>query len=266
MIGRLKDTIRQLTSEGIVLAFSGGVDSSLVLAVLKELRDESDFPLLAVFFHSVFQTMEERMAAERLAGEIGVEIAVLEFDPLQVHGVEDNPLDRCYLCKRYLFGRLKEFAQDKGVKTIMDGTHGDDVQVYRPGRCALKELGVVSPLEALGITKAEVRSMARELNLSVASKPSAPCLATRFPYGTRITPEGIRRVWEGEKALHQIFGTMANIRLRVHGLVARLEIDQALLPAALEKRTELTAAMKALGFDYVTLDLDGFRSGSMDVN
>ncbi len=264
MIERLKDCIRPFAPQGIALAFSGGVDSSLLLAVLQALRRESDFPLLAVFFHSVFQTAEERREAERLAGEIGVEIAVLEFDPLQIRGVEENPVDRCYFCKRHIFGRLKALAEERGLWTIMDGTNGDDVRAYRPGRRALKEFGVVSPLEVLGVGKPEVRAMARGLNLSVASKPSAPCLATRFPYGTRISQEAIRRVSEGEKALHRILGSAGNMRLRVHGLVGRIEIDQTLLPAAFEKRAEIVAALKALGFDYVTLDLEGFRSGSMD--
>lgn len=265
MIERLQDYCRPFAPEGIALAFSGGVDSSLLLAVLENLRHEAEFPLLAVFFHSVFQTAEERTEAERLAGEIGVEIAVLEFDPLQIQGIEENPVDRCYLCKQHIFGRLKVLADEKGLKTVMDGTNGDDVRAYRPGRRALKEFGVVSPLEALGISKAAVRLMARDMNLSVASKPSAPCLATRFPYGTRITPEAIRRVSEGEKALHKLLGSKGSIRLRVHDSLGRIELDESLMSSALGKRSEIVAAMKSLGFDFVTLDLEGFRSGSMDV-
>ena len=147
----------------------------------------------------------------------------------------------------------------------MDGTNGDDVHVYRPGRRALKEFGVISPLEAIGICKADIRAMARDLGLSVASKPSAPCLATRFPYDTAITSEAIQRVLEGEKVLHQLLGSTGSIRLRVHGAIARIELEESLLSAAFEKRNELVGALKALGFDYVTLDLEGFRSGSMDV-
>lgn len=265
MIERLKDYLRQFAPEGIALAFSGGVDSTLLLAVLKRLRDEADFPLLAVFFNSVLQTAEERADAERLAGEIGVALVVLDFDPLEIPGVAGNPVDRCYLCKKHIFGRLFGLAEGKSLKFIMDGTNADDPKVYRPGRRALAAFGVVSPLEALGITKAEVRAMAKTLNLSVASKPSAPCLATRFPYGTQITEEGIRRVTQGEKALHDILGSRRSVRLRVHGSLGRIEVDAAALQAALGRRAELVAALKALGFDYVTLDLEGFRSGSMDV-
>jgi uncharacterized protein len=265
MMERLKSHLRQFAPEGIALAFSGGVDSTLLLAVLKGLRDESDFPLLAVFFRSVLQTAEERAAAERIAGEVGVELVVLDFDPLGIPGVAGNPVDRCYLCKKHIFGRLFELAEGKGLKTVMDGTNGDDAQVYRPGRRALAAFGVVSPLEALGIGKAEVRAMAKNLNLAVASKPSAPCLATRFPYGTQITEEGIRRVTQGEKAVRDILGSGRGVRLRVHGALGRLEVEPSVLPSALEHRAELVAALKPLGFDYVALDLEGFRSGSMDV-
>ncbi len=265
MIDRLKDYLRQFAPEGIALAFSGGVDSTLLLAVLTQLQKESDFPLLAVFFHSVFQTGEERTDAEHLAGSLGASLAVLEFDPLQIQGISTNPPDRCYLCKSHIFGKLRELATQKGLKTLVDGTHGDDVHVYRPGRRALKEFGVASPLEALGICKTDIRAMARDLGLSVASKPSAPCLATRFPYETVITPEAIRRVLEGEKVLNQLLGSTGSIRLRVHGAIARIELDESLLSVALKKRVELVEALKALGFNYVTLDLEGFRSGSMDV-
>lgn len=265
MIEKLKDSLRQFSPEGIALAFSGGVDSTLLLAVLRELQKESHFPLLAVFFHSVFQTGEERTDAENLARSLGADLAVLEFDPLQIQGISTNPLDRCYLCKGHIFGKLRELAIQKGLRILVDGTNGDDVHVYRPGRRALKELGVVSPLEMLGVCKADIRAMARDLGLSVASKPSAPCLATRFPYHTAITSEAIQRVLEGEKALHQMLGSTGSIRLRVHGAIARIELDESLLLIAFKKRVELVSALKTLGFDYVTLDLEGFRSGSMDV-
>lgn len=265
MIGRLKDYLRQFTPEGIALAFSGGVDSTLLLAVLKGLRDETDYPLLAVFFHSVLQTAEERADAERIAAELGVELTVLEFNPLEIRGVADNPVDRCYLCKKHIFGRLIELAEAKALKIVMDGTNGDDSKGYRPGRRALRAFGVVSPLDALGIGKADVRAMAKALNLSAASKPSAPCLATRFPYGTQITEEAIRRVTQGEKVIRDILGSSHGVRLRVHGTLGRIEVDASVLPSALEHRAKLVAAMKALGFNYVTLDLEGFRSGSMDV-
>jgi uncharacterized protein len=261
---QLEEHLRALTPRGIALAFSGGVDSTLLLAVLKRLRDEADFPLLAVHFHSVLHTPSERAEAERLAAAIGVELVVIDFDPIAIPGVADNPPDRCYRCKRHLFEGLVELARTRGLATLVDGTNADDALVYRPGRRALRECGVVSPLEALGIGKAQVRAMAAALNLEVASKPSAPCLATRFPYGTRLDAETIGRVAEGERTLCAMLGSDGNLRLRVHGAVARIEIDPARMLAALAQRGRIVEALKSLGFEHVALDLDGFRSGSMD--
>ena len=264
MIERLRAHLRAFAPRGVALAFSGGVDSALLLAVLGSLRDEADFPLLAAHFHSVLHTAVERADAERLAEALGVELAVIEFDPLAIPGVVDNPPDRCYRCKRHLFEGLVELARTRGLATLVDGTNADDALVYRPGRRALRECGVVSPLEALGIGKAQVRAMAAALNLEVASKPSAPCLATRFPYGTRLDAETIGRVAEGERTLRAMLGSDGNLRLRVHGAVARIEIDPARMLAALAQRGRIVEALKSLGFEHVALDLDGFRSGSMD--
>lgn len=260
----LEARLRALAPRGIALAFSGGVDSALLLAVLKRLRDEADFPLLSVHFHSILHTPAERAEAERLAATIGVELVVLDFDPIAIPGVADNPLDRCYRCKRHLFEGLVELARFRGLATIVDGTNADDALVYRPGRRALRECGVISPLEELGIVKAQVRAMAAALGLAAASKPSAPCLATRFPYGTRLDAESIRRVAEGERTLRELLGPGGNIRVRVHGALARVEVDPDRLPAAFALRERIAASLRTLGYEHVALDLDGFRSGSMD--
>ena len=264
LIERLKAHLRALAPRGIALAFSGGVDSALLLAVLKAIRDEAGFPLLAVHFHSVLQTPAERAEAERLAAAIGVELAVMDFDPIAIPGVADNPLDRCYRCKRHLFEALVGLARSRGLATIVDGSNADDAHVYRPGRRALRECGVVSPLEDLGIDKARIRAMAAALDLDVAAKPSSPCLATRFPYGTRLDAEAIGRVAEGERTLRALLGSDRDLRLRVHGTLARIELDPGRMAAALAQRERIAAALKSLGFEHVVLDLDGFRSGSMD--
>lgn len=264
MIERLRAHLRAFAPRGVALAFSGGVDSALLLAVLGSLRDEADFPLLAAHFHSVLHTAAERADAERLAEALGVELAVIEFDPLAIPGVVDNPPDRCYRCKRHLFEALTDLARSRGLATIIDGTNADDAQTFRPGRRALRECGVVSPLEALGIGKAQVRALAASLGLDIASKPAAPCLATRFPYGTRLDAEAIARVAEGEQALRALLGADGDLRLRVHGAVARIEIEPGCMAAALAQRERIAAALEALGFEHVALDLAGFRSGSMD--
>ena len=266
MIARLKAFLAPYTADGIALAFSGGVDSSLLLAILAGMKRERDFPLLVVNFHSVFHTNSELEEARALGQSLGTDVLVLDFDPLKVPGVQNNPIDRCYRCKQGIFTQLKDLAETNGIQTIVDGTNADDLKVYRPGRRALKELGVVSPLSTLGITKAEVRALAHELGLSVASKPAAPCLATRFPYGTMLTEAAIQQVAEGESFLRRFVTPSLPVRLRVHEKTARIEVAPESLASILDNRIAVVSKLKDLGFDYVTLDLEGFRSGSLDIN
>ena len=266
MMARLKEFLWPYTSGGIALAFSGGVDSSLLLAILVSMKQERDFPLLVVNFHSVFHTTSELEEARAFGASLGATIQVLPFDPLKVPGVRDNPVDRCYRCKQGIFAQLKDLADKNGIMTIIDGTNADDLQTYRPGRRALKELGVVSPLSALGITKAEVRALAHERGLSVASKPAAPCLATRFPYGTTLTEAAVQQVAEGESFLRRFVSPSVPVRLRVHGKIARIEVVPESFASILDNRIAIVSKLKELSFDYVTLDLEGFRSGSLDID
>ena len=157
---------------------------------------------------------------------------------------------------------MKQIAEAHGIKNLVDGTNADDTKVYRPGRKALEELGVLSPLALCGFMKDEIRAAARELLIPVADKPSTPCLATRFPYGTVMTDEALRRVERGEAVLRE-FGLKV-VRLRVHGDVARIETDPAGFELAAARRFEIAFALRKEGFPYVTLDMEGFRSGSMD--
>ena len=173
-------------------------------------------------------------------------------------------MDRCYLCKKCLFRKLIAKAEELGARTVLDGTNADDLTVYRPGIRALRELGVISPLAELGITKAEVRQIAAEYGLSVSGRPSTPCMATRFPYGTELDYDMIRRVEEGEAWLRA--QGFYNVRLRVHGGIARIEVDPESMTELVKIREELLKKMSGYGFDYVTLDLAGFRSGSMDIH
>lgn len=260
----LKNYLREKTSAGVALAFSGGVDSSFLLAVLKELCDEKPFPLQALNMRTVFQREAEVAEARQTASSCGVALAEFTCDPLSLPQLRNNPPDRCYWCKRHIFSVFKSHAEKNHLGAIMDGTNGDDLHVYRPGRKALRELGVVSPLAELGFTKAEIRKLAAERGLKCAKKPAMPCLATRFAYGTELTPERIRQVAQGEELIRKLLPADTDLRLRVQDRIARIEVSPDELGSILRNRMEISAGLKKLGFEFITLDLEGFRSGCYD--
>lgn len=261
---RLKEFFRSRAAGGIALAFSGGVDSLLLLEVLRLLRQEEPFPLAAMTIHSPFHREEETAAAGEEAARADVEWVRIDCDLLADPAVRENPPDRCYRCKRRIFSSVLAEAAARGLRTVVDGTNADDLGVWRPGVRALRELGVLSPLAELGISKAEVRAIAAELGMKEADKPASPCLATRFPYGTTLTPEALRRVAEGEALLRQVVPEARDLRLRSSGELARIEVPLAQLQQVVARREAIVAGLKQLGFVYITLDLEGFRSGSMD--
>lgn len=261
---RLKEFLRSRAEGGIALAFSGGADSQLLLEVLRLLRREEPFPLAAMTIHSPFHREEETAAAGEAATQAGVEWVKIDCDLAAEPEIRENPPDRCYRCKRRIFSAILSAAAARGLGTVVDGTNADDLKVWRPGVRALRELGVLSPLAELGISKPEVRAMAAELGLPAASKPAAPCLATRFVYGTTLTGEALRRVAEGEALIRKVIPEARDLRLRVHGDLARIELAPELLELAAARKTGLVSGLKKIGFVYITLDLEGFRSGSMD--
>lgn len=263
MTERLLSILRKHAADGVALAYSGGVDSTLLLHALLRLQAERPFPLLAYYFHTPLHTEEETQAALRTAHEAGAELVEMRFDPLQLPALRRNPQDRCYHCKGHIFSHMKQDAAARRLLSIMDGTNADDHRRYRPGLRALRELGVISPLAEAGLCKAEVRALAAEWGLPCATKPSAPCLATRFDYGAELSAEEIRRVEAGEALLHRRYPGRP-LRLRVHGKLARLELPPELMSDALQHAPELAAELRALGYHHITLDLLGFRSGSMD--
>lgn len=261
---QLKHDLRERSESGIALAFSGGVDSSLLLAVLKELHDEAPFPLLALTLHSIFQRPEELEEVRKAAGKAGIELKLFGCDPLSIPEVKYNPPDRCFWCKRYLFSEIRDFAAARGIGTVIDGTNADDRKSYRPGLAALEELGILSPLAELGITKAEVRRIAAELHLECAEKPSVPCMATRFEYGSLLTEDLIRKAIDGEDLVRKLVPSVHDVRLRIHAGIARIEVSGKDIAATAARHREIAEGLKQLGFHFVTLDLEGFRSGSMD--
>lgn len=260
---QLEQELRRYTKEDICIAFSGGVDSSLLLKISADLAKENSAKVYAVTFDTKLHPPCDLEIAARVAGEMQTEHVIITVDELEQEEIRFNPVNRCYLCKYQLFTRLKDFAEEKGIKIILDGTNEDDLHVYRPGIQALKELGIISPLAAAHFTKKEVKELAAILGISVASRPSTPCMATRLPYHTEIQYEILEKIQEGEKWIQDLIG--GNVRLRLHGDIVRLEVDIALFGKVMENTQMILDKLKQLGFLYITLDLEGFRSGSMDI-
>lgn len=260
----LSGRLAALTEHGAAVAFSGGADSSLLLKLAVMSAQQNGTKVWGITAATRLHPAADTRAAQQTAREIGAEHIILRLDELKQAGIEDNPPDRCYRCKKYLFGEIQKKAAALGAGTLLEGTNADDLNAYRPGLRALKELGVISPLMEAGFTKEEVRVLAREHGILAADRPAAPCLATRFPYGTRLTQEKLRQAERGEEFLKTC--GFYNVRLRVHDALARIEVDEKEFPLACEKRREITERLRELGFDYVTLDLEGFRSGSMDIH
>ena len=259
---QLEARMEQLAREDICLAFSGGVDSSLLLKAAADAAAHTGSGVYAVTFDSRLHPSCDLEIARRVAGELGGIHEVITVDELEQEAIKNNPVNRCYLCKRHLFLKLTELAEARGIRHILDGTNEDDMHVYRPGIRALKELGILSPLAELHITKAQVKAMASEYGISVASRPSTPCMATRLPYGALLDYEVLERIGEGESYVRTIIP--GNVRLRLHGDIVRLELDTEAFGVFMERREEIVSRLKEMGFVYITLDAEGFRSGSMD--
>lgn len=260
---KLETAMEAYAAADICLAFSGGVDSSLLLRTAVDAVRKTGRRVYAVTFDSRLHPRCDLAVAARVAQELGAVHHIIAVDELAQEEIRSNPVDRCYLCKRALFRALQEFAVRMGADCVMDGTNEDDMHVYRPGIRALRELGVVSPLALLHIRKAEVKRLAAAYGISVAARPSAPCMATRLPYGTQIDYDILARLADGEEFLRGIIG--GNVRLRLHDSVVRIEADAEALPVLLRERAGVIAALKNRGFTYITMDLEGFRSGSMDI-
>lgn len=261
---KLQEQMLVYAQGDMLVAFSGGVDSSLILKLAVQAAAKTGHKVYGIMVHTMLHPMGEVEDARVTAEQIGAEFRVLEIDELKGADILDNPVDRCYRCKKYLFRNLIEEGEKLGVSVMMEGTNEDDLHVYRPGLRAIRELGIHSPLAEAGMTKAEVRRLAGELGVSVSNKPSMPCLATRFPYGTRISYEAMRKVDEGEAFIRSL--GFYNVRLRIHNDVARIEVDVNEMPHLLEHCEQIVAKLKNLGYDYITVDLEGFRSGSMDLH
>ncbi|MGE5173651.1 MAG: ATP-dependent sacrificial sulfur transferase LarE [Betaproteobacteria bacterium] len=244
-----------------VLAYSGGVDSSLLLRAAAEVLGSR---LIAVTAVSETYPDCELLSAKEFARPLGVIHTILHTEELASEDFVRNAPDRCYHCKKELFQKLRRIADTEGIGIVIEGSNTDDLADYRPGRKAVQEFSVRSPLVEAGLSKAEVRELAHTLNLPVWDKPSFACLASRIPYETRITSEILRTIQAAEDQM-RVLG-FRQVRVRHHGKTARIEIDRAEFGRLLNDETagRITAAFKRLGYTYVCLDLEGYRTGSMN--
>ncbi len=245
--------------DSALVALSGGVDSSVLAALAYRALGEK---AIAVTADSQTFAPGELEGAKEIATEIGIRHIVISYDELGEPGFAKNPVDRCYHCKKGLIRELKKLAAIHCIETIIEGTNISDLKSHRPGHMAVVEEGIYNPFVEFKVTKEEIREMARKLGLSVADKPSMACLSSRFPYGQAITAEALRRVGEAESYLKKAGFNV--VRVRDHAGIARIEIMPSEMTRFLKMREDIVSEFKRLGFSYVTLDLIGFRSGSMD--
>ena len=258
-LGRLREHLRGIGSA--VVAFSSGVDSTFLLRVAHE---ELGARVVAATIRSHTFPKRELVEAAAFCRAEGVRHEIIDSEELDIPGFTENPPDRCYHCKRELFSKLLAFAHENGLATVLEGSNLDDDDDYRPGRRAIRELGIVSPLHEVGLTKAEIRALSREMGLPTSDKPSFACLASRFPYGERITAAALERVEKAEQWLLDANLGLTQLRVRSHGNLARIEVPPDAVPRLAARAKEIAAAFKELGFAYITLDLRGYRTGSMN--
>ncbi len=247
------------TLESAVVAYSGGVDSTfLAYAAYVALNDK----MCAVLIQSEVESDSQLNNADLWARQAGFKYVRVFREVLKNPQFASNPTNRCYFCKASMLHLVKKYAGQNGYQYVLEGQNIDDQQDYRPGQKAVSEQGALSPLKEAGLTKEDIRALAHAFDLPVWDQPSSPCLASRFPYGHNITREGLERVMKGEAFLRQ--SGFRNMRVRIHEDIARIEVAHEQIEKLLELSDEITRYFKSLGFLYITLDLQGYRQGSLN--
>ena len=256
---KLKDYLASLNS--VVVAFSGGVDSTFLLRVAHDVLGDK---AIAVTASSCSFPERELNEARAFCEKNGITHVIFQSGELDIEGFRQNPRNRCYLCKHELFEKIKEIAEERGLAAVAEGSNVDDNGDYRPGLKAVEELGVKSPLRFAGLKKEEIRQLSRELGLPTWNKQSFACLASRFVYGETINEEKLSRVDKAEQLLLDL--GFHQVRVRIHGAIARIEVLPEELTRIVQEETrhKIYKELKELGFSYITLDLAGYRTGSMN--
>lgn len=256
---KLKNKLAKL--DNVAIAYSGGVDSNFLLKVAKDVLDKK---VVAITLNAMMHSKKEINEAKKYTNEFGVKHLVIDIDNLEVDEFIENKKDRCYHCKKYVFNTIKKIAKDNNIEYVLDGTNIDDLGDYRPGLKALEELNIISPLKECNLTKKDIRVLSKEMGLKTYNKPAFACLATRVPYNTRITKELLRRIEISEQYLADL--GFNQFRVRVHENIARIEvgfdeIDKFFIKEVLKNTSN---KFKEFGFEYVTLDMNGYEMGSMN--